>query len=204
MAKFNGRFHPPKHKAVELGARAGRAPRCRKPLYCLAVGSEIAAAQLGKPLCYRGGPGPTAMPFVSSSGKVFHVDGPSGRRKLEQKAKPLLLGSAVLLCFGAVLRQGTAAASSTLMSPAAIKAARQLQGSAALPPAPLDQSRAELPRAEVPPVHLNAMVEEEEGPGMANASSLADRSSLDTVAEVAAASVTNGSEAERLRVEPAR
>ena len=90
------------------------------------------------------------------------------------------------------------------MSPAAIKAARQLQGSAALPPAPLDQSRAELPRAEVPPVHLNAMVEEEEGPGMANASSLADRSSLDTVAEVAAALVTNGSEAERLRVEPAR
>ena len=177
----------------------------RKPLYCLAVGSEFAAAQLGKPLCYRGGPGPTAMPFVSSSGKVFHVDGPSGRRKLEQKAKPLLLGSAVLLCFGAVLRQGTAAASSTLMSPAAIKAARQLQGSASLPPAPLDQSRAELPRAEVPAVHLNAMVEEEEeGPGMANASSLADRNSLDPVAEVAAALVTNGSEAERLRVEPAR
>ena len=187
--------------------RCERAPRCfRKPPYCLAVGSEFAAAQLGKPLCYRGGPGPTAMPFVSSSGKVFHVDGPSGRRKLEQKAKPLLLGSAVLLCFGAVLRQGTAAASSTLMSPAAIKAARQLQGSASLPPAPLDQSRAELPRAEVPPVHLNAMVEEEEGPGMANASSqgLADRSSLDTVAEVAAALVTNGSEAERLRVEPVR
>ena len=145
------------------------------------------------------------MPFVSSSGKVFHVDGPSGRRKLEQKAKPLLLGSAVLLCFGAVLRQGTAAASSTLMSPAAIKAARQLQGSASLPPAPLDQSRAELPRAEVPAVHLNAMVEEEEeGPGMANASSLADRNSLDPVAEVAAALVTNGSKAERLRVEPAR
>ncbi len=150
------------------------------------------------------------MPFVSSSGKVFHVDGPSGRRKLEQKAKPLLLGSAVLLCFGAVLRQGTAAASSSLMSPAAIKAARQLQGTASLPPAPLDQPRAELPRAEVPPVHLNAMVEEEEGPGVANASTLADRNSGSSIhhtvdeAEAAAALVTNGSQAEVLSVESAR
>jgi hypothetical protein len=136
------------------------------------------------------------MPFVSSSGKVFHVDGPSGRRKLEQKAKPLLLGSAVLLCFGAVLRQGTAAASSTLMSPAAIKASRQLQGSAAAPA--LDQPRAEVPRAEVTAAHLNAMVEDEEPPGVANASSLAGRnSSVDhTVAQVAAALVANGSEAE--------
>ena len=144
------------------------------------------------------------MPFVSSSGKVFHVDGPSGRRKLEQKAKPLLLGSAVLLCFGAVLRQGTAAASSTLMSPAAIKASRQLQGSAAAPP--LDQPRAEVPRAEA--AHLNAMVEDEEAPGVANASSLADRnSSVDhTVAQKAGALplVTNGSEAELRTVDAAR
>ena len=127
---------------------------------------------------------------------MFHVDGPSGRRKLEQKAKPLLLGSAVLLCFGAVLRQGTAAASSTLMSPAAIKASRQLQGSAAAPA--LDQPRAEVPRAEVTASHLNAMVEDEEPPGVANASSLAGRNtSVDhTVAQVAAALVANGSEAE--------
>ena len=145
------------------------------------------------------------MPFVSSSGKVFHVDGPSGRRKLEQKAKPLLLGSAVLLCFGAVLRQGTAAASSTLMSPAAIKASRQLQGSAAAPP--LDQPRAEVPRAEVTAAHLNAMVEDEEDPRVANASSLADRnSSVDhTVAQKAGAlpPVTNGSEAELRTVDAA-
>ena len=116
----------------------------------------------------------------------------------------MLLGSAVLLCFGAVLRQGTAAASSTLMSPAAIKAARQLQGATSLPPDPLDQPRAELPRAEVPAVHLNAMVEEDEGPGVANASSLAARNSIDPVGEVAAALVTNGSQAELLSVESAR
>ena len=152
------------------------------------------------------------MPFVSSSGKVFHVDGPSGRRKLEQKAKPLLLGSAVLLCFGAVLRQGTAAASSTLMSPAAIKASRQLQGSAAaqgsVAAPPLDQPRAEVPRAEVTAAPLNAIVEDEEAPGVANASSLADRnSSVDhTVAQEAGALplVTNGSEAELRTVDAAR
>ena len=48
------------------------------------------------------------MPYVSSSGKLFHLDGPN--RKLEQKAKPLLLVAAVLICFLTVVRQGTAAA----------------------------------------------------------------------------------------------
>ena len=120
------------------------------------------------------------MPFVSSSGKVFHVDGPGGRRKLEQKAKPLLLGSAVLLCFGVVLRQGSAAASS-LVSPAAIKSARravQLQGNASPPLASLDQHRAELHRAEVPgqavlPNPGLVEEEEEEDLAVANTSSLA-------------------------------
>ena len=122
------------------------------------------------------------MPFVSSSGKVFHVDGPGGRRKLQQKAKPLLLGSAVLLCFGAVLRQGSAAASA-IVSPATLKASRravQLQRNTSLPPAPLDQPRAELPRAELPraelsAVQLNAIVEEEDAPAVANASGTPER-----------------------------
>ena len=62
------------------------------------------------------------MPYVSSSGRKFRVDGPGIR--LEQRAKPLLLVSAVLLCFMAVVRQGVAAAA-TLVAPASIQASRR-------------------------------------------------------------------------------
>ena len=60
------------------------------------------------------------MPYVSSSGKKFHVDGPE---RLEKRAQPLLLLVAFLFSLWAMVRAGKAAAA-TLVSPASLKASR--------------------------------------------------------------------------------
>jgi len=126
------------------------------------------------------------MPYVSSSGKMFHVDGPVGRRKLEQKAKPLLLGCAVLLCFLAVVRQGTAAAA-TIVAPAAIKASRHEHGRGGTKWVPTTQANESVaaaapPREDASAAHARdarpvEMVEDD--PVLLNSSNAEDENSTD-------------------------
>ena len=52
------------------------------------------------------------MPYISSSGQVYTIDGPRQRRV--QLEKPILLAVAMLLCVFVLARQGTAALASAV------------------------------------------------------------------------------------------
>ena len=66
-----------------------------------------------------------AMPYISSSGKVYTIDGPRQRRV--QLEKPILLAVAMLLCVFVLARQGTAALASAVHVNRGVPAAQLAQ-----------------------------------------------------------------------------
>ena len=65
------------------------------------------------------------MPYISSSGKVYTIDGPRQRRV--QLEKPILLAVAMLLCVFVLARQGTAALASAVHVNRGVPAAQLAQ-----------------------------------------------------------------------------
>ena len=66
-----------------------------------------------------------AMPYISSSGQVYTIDGPRQRRV--QLEKPILLAVAMLLCVFVLARQGTAALASAVHVNRGVPAAQLAQ-----------------------------------------------------------------------------
>ena len=65
------------------------------------------------------------MPYISSSGQVYTIDGPRQRRV--QLEKPILIAVAMLLCVFVLARQGTAALASAVHVNRGVPAAQLAQ-----------------------------------------------------------------------------